>query len=305
MSSHKFGRNELCPCGSGKKYKFCCLENFNPTSSESFLNTPPTNAQREVSYLFSSEMLMKRVNREAHKIAEHFDVLTRDQVVYIDELYSAVGTILVTAKKGAEKDKDEVRIALAVLLSNVLKSYTAAFALLRSGWRLQPFLCIRNSYEGLGLMLHLYTNWEELPQYKAGKLKSTVNFDSAKKLLPHFGKLYGDLSKNFVHVGRPFGYVQKGNLYSENEMDLWHCLGQLALLIWVIYQTAELVFYDYIDKRLFWKETGEQYRSRRVQAGIAYRLNPTDEARQLKNRFFSFYQTKLSDFNAEVGLDSI
>ena len=23
---HKVGRNETCPCGSGKKYKFCCLE---------------------------------------------------------------------------------------------------------------------------------------------------------------------------------------------------------------------------------------------------------------------------------------
>lgn len=22
---HKIGRNELCPCGSGKKYKKCCL----------------------------------------------------------------------------------------------------------------------------------------------------------------------------------------------------------------------------------------------------------------------------------------
>lgn len=23
----KIGRNDLCPCGSGKKYKKCCLEN--------------------------------------------------------------------------------------------------------------------------------------------------------------------------------------------------------------------------------------------------------------------------------------
>lgn len=29
---HKVGRNETCPCGSGKKYKFCCLEkDKNPT----------------------------------------------------------------------------------------------------------------------------------------------------------------------------------------------------------------------------------------------------------------------------------
>jgi hypothetical protein len=28
--SPKVGRNELCPCGSGKKYKRCCLDNPAP-----------------------------------------------------------------------------------------------------------------------------------------------------------------------------------------------------------------------------------------------------------------------------------
>ena len=28
----KIGRNELCPCGSGKKYKKCCLDNFDDDS---------------------------------------------------------------------------------------------------------------------------------------------------------------------------------------------------------------------------------------------------------------------------------
>jgi hypothetical protein len=239
---------------------------------------------------------MNRVNREADKIAKNFDVLARDQVIHIDELYSSVTAVLITGKQRAENANDDLRTELAVLLSNILKSYTAAFALLRSGWRLQPFLCIRNSYEGLGLTLHLFANWEELPQYKAGNLKSTY-FDSAKKLLPHFGKLYGDLSKHFVHVGRPFRHLQKGNVYSEKELDLWHCLGQLALLIWVTYQTAELVFYDYVDQRLFWSREGHQLRPGRIQAGAGYRLDPTDQAKELKNRVFSFYHKKLSGFD--------
>lgn len=28
---HKVGRNELCPCGSGKKYKNCCYDKYNET----------------------------------------------------------------------------------------------------------------------------------------------------------------------------------------------------------------------------------------------------------------------------------
>ncbi|HCX44189.1 MAG TPA: hypothetical protein DHN18_06025 [Oscillibacter sp.] len=26
MVHGKIGRNDYCPCGSGKKYKFCCIE---------------------------------------------------------------------------------------------------------------------------------------------------------------------------------------------------------------------------------------------------------------------------------------
>ena len=26
--SHKTGRNDLCPCGSGKKYKKCCMKHI-------------------------------------------------------------------------------------------------------------------------------------------------------------------------------------------------------------------------------------------------------------------------------------
>ena len=87
------------------------------------------------------------------------------------------------------------------------------------------------------------------------------------------------------------------NLYSEDELALWHGLGQLALLIWFAYEAAELVFYDYVDHRLFWNEAGEHVRPGRVQAGAAYKLNPTAEAEKLRKRVFSFYRKKLSDFS--------
>ena len=30
----KIGRNDPCPCGSGKKYKFCCLKKIDNTKTE-------------------------------------------------------------------------------------------------------------------------------------------------------------------------------------------------------------------------------------------------------------------------------
>jgi hypothetical protein len=34
----KIGRNNLCPCGSGKKFKKCCIENLNKADDKEFLN---------------------------------------------------------------------------------------------------------------------------------------------------------------------------------------------------------------------------------------------------------------------------
>jgi hypothetical protein len=42
---YKIGRNELCPCGSGRKYKQCCLSN--PASNEKILRAAAQVSSRE------------------------------------------------------------------------------------------------------------------------------------------------------------------------------------------------------------------------------------------------------------------
>jgi hypothetical protein len=52
MTSHprqKIGRNDLCPCGSGKKYKQCCLSKSISTSPGAELSDTPWSRQREAS----------------------------------------------------------------------------------------------------------------------------------------------------------------------------------------------------------------------------------------------------------------
>jgi hypothetical protein len=65
---------------------------------------------------------MNRVDREAHKIAESFDNLTKEDVRSIDQLYSNAAGITFLGKQAATLNQDDLRIALATLLSNVLKS---------------------------------------------------------------------------------------------------------------------------------------------------------------------------------------
>lgn len=153
MKKKKIGRNEPCPCGSGKKYKSCCIGNACEAGESSATN--PTAQGFNLTYAYDSMMLANRVGREATLVAEHFDALCHEQVTDIDEVYSAVAGLTHFGMMQADLHNDELRKHVSVLLSNALKSLTAGFSPLRTGWRLQPYLCIRNSYEGLSVAIHL------------------------------------------------------------------------------------------------------------------------------------------------------
>ncbi len=44
----KIGRNEPCPCGSGKKYKKCCYDKDNKRDQESFAPVDNTSMPRDL-----------------------------------------------------------------------------------------------------------------------------------------------------------------------------------------------------------------------------------------------------------------
>ena len=79
---NKVGRNESCPCGSGKKYKKCCLRPSLPSREQSFVYTdlddlsnqvPVLIEQKKFAEAFSSFGVMSQVKRgdqlaQAYKI---------------------------------------------------------------------------------------------------------------------------------------------------------------------------------------------------------------------------------------------
>jgi hypothetical protein len=224
----KVGRNEPCPCGKGKKFKNCCGRGksigFDNPSAQ-FRDVIATVHCGETLKVYGSKMLKNRVDREAAKIAEGFDQLCQNYIVDIEEIYSAVGSLLHHGKEQAKMQGDELRSIVGTVLSNSLRSFTAAFSLLRTGWRLQPYHCIRNSYETLSVAIHLAINPQDLEKFKRDELASTKTFASAKHLMPLFGRVYGDLSEQFIHVGTPYRHEQLGVKYTKDEEDLWACLG--------------------------------------------------------------------------------
>jgi hypothetical protein len=255
----KIGRNDPCSCGSGKKYKRCC-GSATLTADSGEVTAPGV---KPVVVVGDPKMLYNRVEREAKIVAENFDTLCRDNTDDIEEIYVAATTILIAGMKSAQQHNDDIRQTLSVVLSNAFKSFTAAFSLLRTGWRLQPYQCLRNCMEAISVTLHLFKRPTDLEKFKADKLDSTATFKSAKEFMEPFGLVYGELSKQFTHVGKPFRHVQRGNTYTADEEDLWACLGMLMCTVWLLYQVVELVFLDCVAQPMFWREVAPgQYQRR-------------------------------------------
>jgi len=282
MPKDKIGRNDKCPCGSGKKFKYC------HGAIEKSPLAPRKGAPGITYYVPGRNMLMNRVEREAKVIADSFDLLCHEYVAEIEELYGSISALLLAGSKYSEKSQDQLRLTLYKVLTNALKSFTAAFSLLRSGWRLQPYQRIRNCMEALSVTLHLFKHSENLGKFEKDKLQSTATFNSAKQLMPVFGKVYGVLSEDYTHIGRPFRSVHKGVPYSNEEEDLWLCLGVLMSVLWLTYQVTELVFLDLAEQPLFWKE---------VNVG-QYQLMLSTDAIKWQERLVSHYKEFMKE--AEV-----
>ena len=209
-------------------------------------------------------MLMNRVSHEATNVAISFDGICQEAVGHLETIYSRVAGVLYIGLENSKATGDELRQSCGTVLSNALKSLTAAFALLRSGWRLQPYLCLRNGMEAASVVLYLIQRPDELQKFKDGNLETTKTITVAKNAIPPIGRLYGILSDEFTHIGKPFLHLQKGNVYTDSEWEMWQCLASIAGFCEMLYLITELVFYDLVSDHHCWvRVDGTSYRQQR------------------------------------------
>lgn len=216
----------------------------------------------------SDSMLMNRVQREAQIVAASFDQITRDTVAHIEQMYGLAAVLLYKGLADLNGSDDDLRQTCATVLTNAMKSLTAAFALVRTGWRLQPNVCLRNGMEATSVVLHLIQNPAHLSDFKNGRLESTKTLKAAKAALPIIGQLYGILSEEFTHIGRPFWHTQKGNVYTDSEPELWQNLAGIAGFALMLYIVTELLFLESVPEPQCWKKIGETGRQQQFSANI-------------------------------------
>jgi tetratricopeptide (TPR) repeat protein len=80
----KIGRNEPCPCGSGKKYKQCCL-----SKDEAALIAAAPKVETKA---------MRRQERDAERAAFQADAADYDDAMEMTELSNSVGDLIKAGK---------------------------------------------------------------------------------------------------------------------------------------------------------------------------------------------------------------
>lgn len=271
----KIGRNKPCPCGSGKKYKKCCLDksatDVNDASSV-FLDHDERKA-----FIFKENILVNQLKRDSRKIEQSFDKLCKEEIEELSRLQSNVAALIFAGIAKTTKRGDELRLNCGQLLMNATNSFTAAVHVLRSGYLLQPPVLIRNILENLAVVIHLIINPNDLKKIKGGKFPSSKTISSAKKAIPPFGQFYGQLSNHFTHISSLYYLIHPPLEYKEFNDPLKLNLSFLRAILWLLYVSTELTFYNLVSKPRYWKYLGKG----------AFVYNPNDDEKKWQQSFLT------------------
>ncbi len=162
----KIGRNDKCPCGSGQKQKYCCLEKGTKAEETSMI---PPNIYQLITYKYFDE---KHINldEELRKYeSEIYDL--------IPELTKSVSDILKDYINCTEKH-----------IENIASNYTT-YEMLFWSRRLGP----KNIFNVENLTVMLYREVQNLSFYKYGISDENIitdeNFGSSPKNMEEYNKL--------------------------------------------------------------------------------------------------------------------
>jgi hypothetical protein len=293
----KFGRNSLCPCGSGRKYKRCCAEGavrHQPTPLIIQSPIPPervldafVDRERKRSVVIANDFLMTSLQRDCPAIAKAFDEDFADEIKELNAVFSPVMGILIRA---IHFDKTvqppELRNVFFFLLQNAANTFVASFDLLRHGFRLQPGILIRGLIENLTTVCHLGQNPKDLERLQKGSFDSTTTLAAAKKVLPLFGPLYGVFSDSFAHIS--FNHLDLNPVVrcAPDDEAVQANFSFHRIAVWLLYVIAELTFFPEVEKPRYWREVENPERK------PIYSYAPSDEEDRWREEFLTKWMRK-------------
>lgn len=237
---------------------------------------PPENiagifvdSENEKILVFTKDILVNQLQREAPDVAKSFDVIFDGELRQLSESLSFVLPIIATGQKQAIRDGDELIQTCGLLLQNASNTIIASAECLREGFRLQSGILIRSVIEICAVIFHLIKIPEDLQKFNMNKFNSTKAISTAQEMLPLFGRIWGALSKQFIHITSFHSEWHPLHKYTDRtETAATTIIGILGLAVYFLKISAELTFINYIAKPHHWIVKG---------AGVVEFVPPTAE----------------------------
>lgn len=271
----KIGRNAPCPCGSGKKFKNCHGKGGRFPDPDNVAAIYLDEKKKNIMFV-TKDMLINQLLRDGPKIAKSFDKIAMNDLKEVSEIYSDAAAILLPHYIGQDFEDQSLFPTCARLLDNVLATFTASVEVARHGYRRQYGTLARVAVETLCTILHLMLKPESLDEFHGGKFKSSKAINTANKVLPIFGGLYGLLSNQFVHITSAHASFEPLIEYKEGEEPLGFILPNIRLTAWLIYVVTELVFFPHVSNPRYWRSALPE----------VFAFDPSEEERSWMQNFF-------------------
>ncbi|MBU0492392.1 MAG: SEC-C domain-containing protein [Chloroflexi bacterium] len=234
-----------CPCGSGRKYGECC-------GTPAAFHVDFLDRRIEV---FTEAILVNTLRRENERKAALFDEQYKEELDAMSAEFARIVSALWAGIKNLDENKaaNTGQAAAASLLQYALKTTEAATDLLRRGYRHQVGMLMRNASEAIATVISIASNPETLDKVKTGKFKSPDAISEAKKIIPFFGRWYGELSSMFTHLN--IDHFEWEPLLSQDDVLVTQtCILFIKTNLVLTSVATELIFYDYVATPRFWKE---------------------------------------------------
>jgi len=270
----KTGRNEPCPCGSGKKYKFCCYQKNDRPEKGNILSII-IDPNRKEKVILTKDVLINQIHRDSQKIATSFDKLFIKHLEEISVELSRISKFILIAVHSPEPLENYETESL-VIISNTQNTIIASIECLRRGYLVQTGILIRNAIESISTALYLIKDPKSIKAYKEGKLKSQSTISEAKKIVDGLGRAYGFFSNHFAHLGEPHRSLNPIKEFNDkNDPGALFNISSIKFATNLLYITAELAFIEKYQMGRYWN---------RIRKG-EYEFNPSEEEREWQRKF--------------------
>ena len=248
-------RNMRCLCGSGRRYRYCCGKAV--PANKDISNIFISREAKKIVFV-SKNIVPNQLKRDFPKVAASFDSAIGDDLVQVSDLVGKAYGILAPRFVKADFFDQNLGPTCARLLNTAMTTLLGCIHLARGGYRLQCMSLSRSILETVSTVINLIMEPGATEAFHAGKLQSTKSISIAKKVLPDFGRIYGQFSNEYVHIGSMHTNLNQTTPYKKDDEALDVIRLTMRMMSWLLFITAELAFIEDLEHTRYWKIVGQR-----------------------------------------------